>query len=241
MSSNGLWAALLEIVHVSSQCRNFWQDGLDFSRNWWNIVAEISNPETSAIGRSRSRLLPQIEDLVFHCEESLNQANTALASAQRSLSSVGKGELADSDDLAKLESWRDSIVRERSEVRLDQGVESPPPGFLVQNLRERGQELFTTAEFENIRKNDFLRTRSEVVANWIRMVEYSEPISGILSEICISLLDLIRIIDEQRAWHLAIGAMEARLGGNDTQILGLESEIHALRRERIIEWGDLVG
>jgi len=31
------------------------------------------------------------------------------------------------------------------------------------------------------------------------------------------------------------------LGGNDTQILGLESEIQALRRERIIEWGDLVG
>ncbi len=94
MSSNGLWAALLEIVHVSSQCRNFWQDGLDFSRNWWNIVAEISNPETSAIGLSRSRLTLQIECLESHCEESLIQVNTAMASAQRSLSSVGKREPA---------------------------------------------------------------------------------------------------------------------------------------------------
>ncbi len=237
MSSNGLWAALLEIVHVSSQCRNFWQDGLDFSRNSGKIVAEISNPETSVIGRSRSRLVHQLEYLEVHCEESLNQAKTALGSAQRSLSSVGEGELADSDDLAYLESWRDVIVRERSEDRLDQGVESTPQGFLGQNLRERGQELFTTAEFENIRKTDFLRTRSEAVAIWIGMVEDSEPIFEILSEICVSLLDLLRIIDDQRAWRLAIGAMEARLGGNDAQILCLESEIQALRREKVIEWG----
>ena len=237
MSSNGLWAALLEIVHVSSQCRNFWQDGLDFSRKWRKIVADISNPETSAIGQSRSRLAQQIECLDSHCEESLNQAKAALASAQRSLSSVGKGEPADSNDLALLEPWRYSIVQERLEGRSEEGAATSPPGHLGREIRELGREMFTAAELDSTPKPDFLRTRSNVIAIWLGRVDASEPVFGILSEIRITLVDFLRILDDQPEWHRAIGAMEERLGMHDSQILGLESEVQSLRREKIIEWG----
>ena len=237
MSSNGLWAALLEIVLVSSQCRNFWQDGLEFSRKWRKIVADISNPETSAIGLSRSRLALQIGCLDSHCEESLNQAKAVLASAQRSLGSVGEGEPADSNDLDLLEPWRDSIVQERSEGRTEKGASTPSPGYLGKELRELGREMFTAAELDSTLKPDFLRTRSNVIAIWLGKVDASEPIFGILSEIRITLVDFLRILDDQPEWNRAIGAMEERLGMHDSQILGLESEVQSLRREKIIEWG----
>ena len=115
MSSKGLLAALAEIVRVSSQCSDFWRGGASFSRNWGEIVAEISNPETSEIGVSRSILMGNIELLENHCEMSSRHCKMALESAERSIESVGGGKLADIEDLALLEPWRDILVRERLE------------------------------------------------------------------------------------------------------------------------------
>ena len=75
----------------------------------------------------------------------------------------------------------------------------------------------------------------------IGMVRETAPVFEILTDILTTLEVLLRIVDDQPAWQLAIGAMEARLGGNNSQILGLESEIQSLRREKVIEWGGLVG
>ena len=85
MSSKGLLAALAEIVRVSSQCSDFWKGGASFSRNWAGIVAEISNPETSEIGISRSTLIGNIELLESHCEMSFRHSRMALESAERSI------------------------------------------------------------------------------------------------------------------------------------------------------------
>ena len=237
MSSKGLLLALTEIARVAANCRDFWQGGSEFSLNWGDLVSEISNPGTSEIGVSKSRLIERIGDLAEYCEESRAHSELAMGSAGRGISSVGKGELADSDDLTYLEPWRNSLVRERSGGRPGQGVEAPPPGFLGQDPRERGQDLFTTAELEAIRKSDCLRARSEAVAVWIGMVRATDPVFEILTDIRTTLHDFLRIVDDQPAWQLVIGAMEARLGEHDSQILGLESEIQSLRREKVIEWG----
>ena len=243
MSNKGLLMALTEIVRVATNCRDFWQRGSELSSNWGYLVSEISNPGKSEIGISKFRLIERIGDLAEYCEVSRAHSELAMELAGRGLISVGKGELADSDDLAYLEPWRDSLVSERSGWRPDQGADSTLPGFLGKDLRERGQELFTTVELGSTQKSDCLRTMGEATSFWIAigMVRETAPVFEILTDILTTLEVLLRIVDDQPAWQLAIGAMEARLGGNNSQILGLESEIQSLRREKVIEWGGLVG
>ena len=240
MSSKGLLAALAEIVRVSSQCSDFWKGGANFSRNWGEIVAEISNPETSEIGVSRSILMGNIELLANHCEMSGRHSKMALESAERIIKSVGSGNLADIEDLTLLEPWRDILVRERIESTEPGDRSTIPLGFLCLNLRERGQELLTMAELSTIRKSDCLVTRLEAVTEWIQMSLPSDPSYGILTSIRATLEKLLRIVDDEPKWKQAISAMEDRLGGANPQIIGLEYELQSLRRQRVIEWGGQV-
>ena len=241
MSSKGLLSALAEIVRVSSQCSDFWRGGANFSRKWREIVAEISNPETSEIGVSRSILMGNIELLANQCEMSGRHSKMALESAERIIKSVGSGNLADIEDLTLLEPWRDILVRERTEPTEPGGKSTIPPlGFLCLNLRERGQELLTMAELSTIRKSDCLVTRLEAVTEWIQMSLPSDPSYGILISIRATLEKLLRIVDDEPKWKQAISAMEDRLGGANSQIIGLEYELQSLRRQRVIEWGGQV-
>ena len=240
MSSKGLLSALAEIVRVSSQCSDFWKGGANFSRNWGEIVAEISNPETSEIGVSRSILMGNIELLANHCEMSGRHSKMALESAERIIKSVGSGNLADIEDLTLLEPWRDILVRERIESTEPGDRSTIPLGFLCLNLRERGQELLTMAELSTIRKSDCLVTRLEAVTEWIQMSLPSDPSYGILTSIRATLEKLLRIVDDEPKWKQAISAMEDRLGGANPQIIGLEYELQSLRRQRVIEWGGQV-
>ena len=82
MSSKVLLSALAEIVRASSQCSDFWKGGANFSRKWGEIVAEISNPETSEIGVCRSILMGNIELLANHCEMSGRHSKMALESTK---------------------------------------------------------------------------------------------------------------------------------------------------------------
>ena len=241
MSSKGLLSALAEIVRVSSQCSDFWRGGANFSRKWREIVAEISNPETSEIGVSRSTLMGNVELLANHCEMSGRHSKMALESAERIIKSVGSGKLADIEDLALLEPWRDILVRERTEpTELGGKSTIPPLGFLSQNLRERGQEVLTMAEISTIRKSDCLITRFEAVTEWIQMSLPSDPSYGILTSIKATLENLLRVVDDEPKWKQAISAMEDRLGGANPQIIGLEYELQSIRRQRVIEWGGQV-
>ena len=241
MSSKGLLAALTEIVRVSSQCSDFWKGGASFSRNWAGIVAEISNPETSEIGISRSTLIGKIELLENHCEMSCRHSRMALESAERSIESVGSGKLAGVEDLTLLEPWRDILVSERVGSSIAwKGLASPPLGFLGKNLRERGQELLTMSELSTIRKSDCLVTRFEAVEEWMRLSLPSDPSHGILTSIRATLEKLLRIVDDETKWEQAISAMEDRMGGANPQIIGLEYELQSLRRQRLIEWGGRV-
>ena len=240
MSSKGLLAALAEIVRVSSQCRDFWKGGAHFSRNWGEIVAEISNPETSEIGVSRSILMGNIELLANHCEMSGRHSKMALESAERIIKSVGSGNLADIEDLTLLEPWRDILVRERIESHKLEGKTTTPLGFMCLDLREHGQEVLTMAEISTIRKSDCLVTRLEAVTEWIQMTQPSDPSRGILTSIKATLEKLLRIVDDEPKWRQALSAMEDRLGGVKPQIIGLEYELQSLRRQRLIEWGGRV-
>ena len=240
MSSKGLLAALAEIVRVSSQCSDFWKSGMNFSRKWGEIVAEISNPETSEIGVSKSILMGNIELLANHCEMSDRHSKMALEAAERIIKSVGSGNLADIEDLTLLEPWRDILVRERIESTEPGDRSTIPLGFLCLNLRERGQELLAMAELSTIRKSDCLVTGLEAVTVWIQMSLPSDPYYGILTGIRATSDKLLRIVDDEPKWKQAISAMEDRLGGANPQIIGLEYELQSLRRQRVIEWGGQV-
>ena len=241
MSSKGLLAALSEIARVSSQCIDFWKGGMQFSRNWREIVSEISNPETSDIGVTRSALIGKIELLENHCEMSGRYAKKILESAERSLESVASGKLAGTEDLTLLEPWRESLVRERIDSIIEENNPAIPPlGFLSQDLRERGQHLLTTAELSTIRKSDCLVTRIESLNEWIKMSIPSDPSYGILISISTTLETFLSIVDDEPMWKQAISAMEDRLGGANPQIIGLEYELQSIRRQRVIEWGGQV-
>ena len=240
MSSKVLLSALAEIVRASSQCSDFWKGGANFSRKWGEIVAEISNPETSEIGVCRSILMGNIELLANHCEMSGRYSKMALESAERVIKSVGSGNLADIEDLTLLEPWRDILVWERIESPELEGKTTMPLGFLSLDLRERGQEVLTMAELSTIRKSDCLVTRLEAVTEWIQMSLPSDPSHGILTSIKATLEKLLRIVDDEPKWRQALSAMEDRLGGVKPQIIGLEYELQSLRRNRVIEWGGQV-
>ena len=241
MSSNRLLAALAEIVRVSSQCSDFWKGGAHFSRNWGELVAEISNPQTSEIGVSRSILMGNIELLVKHCEMSGRHSSMALESAERSIESVRGGKLAETEDLALLEPWRDILVRERTGPNTAGGSPALPPlGFMSRNLREYGQELLTMAELSTVRKSDCLAMRFEAVTEWIQMSLPSDQSYGILISIRATLEKLLRIVDDEPKWKQVLSSMEDRLGGANPQIIGLEHELQSLRRQRVIEWGGQV-